>query len=106
MNLLHRWNNNVIGSGSASGEFQMIRANEFKKLNGYQEQLAVAEDNDMFRRLAKNGATYMDKELFIYHTARRPHKIGWMNLLWIWGVNHVYVMLFNRSYNKEWKVIR
>ncbi len=106
VNFAHRFNNNFLHSGSASGEFQMIRSDAFKKLNGFQEHLAVAEDNDMFARLAKNGRTYMSTSLFVYHTARRPHTIGWHKVLWAWGINQLYVKLFNKSYNKEWKVIR
>ena len=106
VNLDHWYNNNVSHSGSASGEFQMIRRTVFESLHGYQKHLAVAEDNDMFRRLAKVGRTRMERRLTVYHTGRRAHEIGWTRVLWDWGVNYFYVRLFNRSYNKEWKAIR
>ncbi len=102
----HWLNNNVIRMGSASGEFQMIRRSAFDAVHGFQPQLAVAEDNDMFRRLAKIGRTKMEWRLTVYHTGRRPHEIGWPRVLWDWGINYLYVRLLNRSYNKVWRPVR
>lgn len=102
----HWFNNNVAHSGSASGEFQMIPRAAFLAVHGYQAHLAVAEDNDMFRRLAKTGHTRIERKLTVYHTGRRAHEIGWAHVLWDWGINYFCVRLFNRSYNKEWKAIR
>ncbi|MGC9968363.1 MAG: glycosyltransferase [Minisyncoccia bacterium] len=106
VNLDHWFNNNVTHTGSASGEFQMIKRTAFEAVHGYQKHLAVAEDNDMFRRLAKIGHTRIERRLTVYHTGRRAHEIGWAHVLWDWGINYFSVRLFNRSYNKEWKVIR
>ena len=106
VNADHWFNNNVTHVGSASGEFQMIRRTAFDAVHGYQAHLAVAEDNDMFRRLAKIGHTRIERRLTVYHTGRRAHEIGWARVLWDWGINYFYVRLLNRSYNKEWKVIR
>ncbi len=102
----HWLNNNVIRMGSASGEFQMIRRSAFEAVHGFQPQLAVAEDNDMFRRLTKVGRTRMEWRLMVYHTGRRMHELGWPRVLWDWGINYFYVRLFNRSYNKEWRPVR
>ncbi len=101
-NRVQWFNNNVIHSGSASGEFQMIKRSAFEALRGYQEQLAVAEDNDMFLRLAKVGRTKIDMRLTAYNTGRRAHEMGWPRVLWDWGVNYLYVRVFNRSYSKKW----
>ncbi|HTY39790.1 MAG TPA: glycosyltransferase [Candidatus Paceibacterota bacterium] len=106
VNLDHWFNNNVTRFGSASGEFQMIRADAFNKLHGYREHLAVAEDNDMFSRLASIGRTRFETSLKVYHTGRRAHELGWGKVLWDWFINYFSVKLLNRSHDKEWRVIR
>lgn len=102
----HWFNNNVTHLGSASGEFQMIPKSAFEKVNGYKEYLVVAEDNDMFARLAKIGHTHMDRSLNVYHTGRRGHEVGWPRLLWEWFVNYTSVRFFDRSHHKEWYEVR
>lgn len=106
VNLTHRLLNNILHTGSASGEFQMIKKDVFKKLGGYQESLAVAEDNEMFRRLAQAGITRMEKTLTVYHTGRRAHAIGWPRLLFQWFLNALSVSFRKRSAQKEWEAIR
>jgi len=98
--------NNIFGIGSTCGEFQMIRSDVFKKLNGYKEYLTVAEDKDLFYRISKLGKTKTDPKLLVYHTGRRPHKIGWPKLLWEWTTNSFHAAVFDKSHSKEWKVIR
>jgi len=98
--------NNIFGIGSTCGEFQMIRSDVFKKLNGYKEYLTVAEDKDLFYRISKIGRTKTDPKLLVYHTGRRPHKIGWPKLLWEWTTNSFHATVFDKSHSKEWKVIR
>jgi glycosyltransferase involved in cell wall biosynthesis len=98
--------NSVFKRGSSYGEFQMVKTEVFKKLNGYDERIAVAEDNEFFERLAKVGRTRIEPSLIVFHTSRRAHKIGWPKLLFLWWVNQISVMIRGRSYHSEWKVIR
>ena len=98
--------NNVLHIGAAAGEFQMVRADAFKKLHGYREDLAAAEDNEFFYRLAKMGRTYVELKLIAYHSGRRIRKVGWPKLLCVWLINWFSMMLFKRSVSKEWKAIR
>ncbi len=97
---------NILHIGASYGEFQMVRNDSFKKLGGYNEKIAVAEDNEFFKRLAKSGKTIIDSKLIVYHTGRRAHKIGWPRLLVSWWVNQLSVSFLNKSYNSEWKEIR
>lgn len=106
LNLFHYVSNNFFHAGRAPGEFQMIRAEVFKKLGGYRSNLAASEDYEMFWRLSRAGNTRMEKKLFVYHTGRRPHKIGWPKLLLEWFLNATSVALFKRSASKEWTPIR
>lgn len=106
VNLTHAFNNNITHKGSASGEFQMIRTDAFRQLGGYNENLIVFEDNEMFIRLAKIGLTKMSCQLTVYHSGRRAHKIGWTKLLYFWITNALSYAFFKKSITKEWKPIR
>ncbi len=98
--------NNLLWVGWASWEFQMIRASAFKQCWWYNTTLAVAEDNDLFRRLAKKGKTTIMMNLFVMHPVRRAHQKGWITLIIIWRKNQLSVILFKRSYDTIWEEIR
>lgn len=98
--------NNILGVGAASGEFQMVRAEAFRKAGGYNETLAASEDYEFFRRLSRLGRTRFQGDLVVYHTGRRAHKVGWFKLFCLWNINAIRVFLFGRSVSKEWKEVR
>lgn len=98
--------NNLLGIGAAQGEFQMIRADAFRRVGGYRADLVAAEDHDLFHRLSHLGRTRMELGLVVYHTGRRAHKIGWPKLLWQWAVDCAAYVFINRSVRKEWEVVR
>ena len=98
--------NNIFHKGGAGGEFQMIKTDVFKKIGGYNENLSVAEDQELFWRLSGQGYTKLIWSLEVLHTSRRAHKIGWPRLLWSWFINLTYVMFMKKSYHKEWKEVR
>ncbi len=102
INAVRRIDNNVFHNGMASGEFQMIRRDVFEKLHGYNEFLPIAEDLELFERLSKVGRTYFDWDLKVYTINRRAKQLGWEKLLWLWGVNYVYMKFLKRSYSTEW----
>lgn len=97
---------NWLGIGASGGEFQMVRAEAFRRVGGYNEKLAAAEDMDLFGRLAKLGRTRLDRGLSIYHSGRRARQIGWPRLLWQWSSNCVSMWLFNKSLAHEWVEVR
>lgn len=106
LNIILILKNNFLHVGGSTGEFQMIRKNVFNSLNGFREDLIANEDFDMFFRLSKVGRTMLYPKLTVFHSGRRAHKVGWPKLLWFWIVNNAWVVLFNRAFSKEWKVIR
>lgn len=106
VNSLYYLQNNILGIGVASGEFQMIKSDVFKKIGGYNELLPVGEDLELFKRLAKVGKTRYENSLVIYHTGRRAHTIGWPKLLYIWIINIISIFFIKKSAYKEWKEIR
>ena len=98
--------NNLLGVGGSGGEFQMIAADAFRDVGGFDETLTAAEDMDLFRRLSRIGRTRFESRLTVYHSGRRAHALGWRTLLWQWFSNSVSVFAFRRSVSKEWTVIR
>lgn len=106
VNLTFRYMNNVLRIGGSSGEFQMVRRSTFETIHGFNENLAVAEDQDLFWRLTKLGRVRMEPSLIVWHTSRRAHKIGWPRLLMHWWLNYLSLVIFRKSAFKEWKVVR
>jgi len=106
LGLQFRLQNNFLHVGGAGGEFQMIAADAFRRIGGFNERLAAAEDMDLFRRLSKIGRTRFERDLTVYHTGRRAHAVGWPKLICEWFANSTSVFLLNRSACKEWTVIR
>ncbi|MDD2657665.1 MAG: glycosyltransferase [Candidatus Pacebacteria bacterium] len=106
LNWFYVVSNNVFHSGNSSGEFQMMRADIFKKIGGFGEHLAAGEDNEMFRRLAAHGRTLSYRKLCVRHSLRRPHKLGWLRTYGIWIKNGISVALRGKAAYKEWSVVR
>jgi glycosyltransferase involved in cell wall biosynthesis len=106
VNWVHYFRNNWFHSGSASGEFQFVRHEAFKKIGGFEEKFAVGEDNVMFWRLSQIGKTRMLKHIGVYHTGRRAHIIGWPKLLYQWLSNSYFLAFKGRSKMNEWEPIR
>ncbi|MES2216079.1 MAG: glycosyltransferase [Patescibacteria group bacterium] len=99
--------NDIFRKGiSPGGEFQMMRAETFRKLGGYNEKLIASEDVELFRRLTKLGKIRLDPKLVVMHSGRRAHKIGWPHLLSLWFLNTVWMSFAGKSFTKEWKPIR
>ncbi len=98
--------NNILNTGSAIGEFQMIPIDSFKKLNGYNEKIVVGEDAEMFSRLSRIGKVRTESSLNVFHTSRRAHNVGWFSLVTFFIKNRIYLSLFKHSSVKEWKPIR
>ncbi len=99
--------NNYLGfSFTIGGEFQMVRADAFRKIGGYDNKIVAMEDNEMFARLGKLGKIYFEKKLFIYHSGRRAHKLGWPRMFFILIINSFFILFFKKVFSKAWKEIR
>lgn len=88
------------------GEFQVVRAEVFSEVSGYDENITVGEDWDLFRRISKQGAIFFERDLFVYHSPRRFATCGYGNTFLTYVREFVSLVVFKRSYLKEWKVIR
>jgi len=98
--------NNIFGIGGSGGEFQMITAEAFRRVGGFDERLVAAEDMDLFRRLSKIGKTRFENGLTVFHTGRRAHAVGWRKLAWQWFANSASVFVFKKSASKQWDEVR
>lgn len=95
--------NNFLHIGIAQGKFQMVRRSAFEKVGGFREDLPAAEDQVFFYNLSKIGRTMIATELRVYHSGRRAHALGWPKLLLIWWRDSLWLLLFNRTYSKNWE---
>ncbi|HUD04009.1 MAG TPA: glycosyltransferase [Candidatus Paceibacterota bacterium] len=102
----YRLLNNVLHIGTASGKLQMVRRSAYDATTGFREDLIAGEDTEFFHRLSKIGRTDFDPHLVVYHANRRARQIGWPRLLLSWTLNTMWLILFNKSFSKEWKHIR
>lgn len=106
LNWFYIVSNNIFHSGNSSGEFQMVRAEAFRKIGGFSKHLAAGEDNELFRQLATHGRTMSYWKLCVRHSLRRPHKLGWLRTYFIWIKNGLSVAFRNKAAYKEWSVVR
>lgn len=106
-NTIFHISNNLLGKGASSGEFQMVRKKAFEEIKGFNEDLVVGEDNDLFLRLSRIGHTKMLSELTVFHTGRRAHSVGWPRLLIEWLSNWFFVIIIKKkAVSREWTEIR
>lgn len=106
LNMIIRFQNNVLHRGEASGKFMLVSRAAFDKIHGFREDLHSREDGDFFCRLSKIGRTVFDPSLMIYHGARRAHRVGWARLWARWTYDVIYVACFDKSSVDDWTPIR
>ena len=90
----------------SKGECQIVRKSAFEKIGGYNEDIVLGEDNDLFWRLCRAGKTYFFKDLVLYHSPRRFRKEGYGKVLVQYLLTGITLLLFRKSHVKEWKPIR
>ena len=95
--------NNILHIGNAQGKCQIIPKAVFEKTGGYREDLPAAEDMDLFYRLGRIGRTTIDRNMVIYHSARRARAWGWPKLIYRWQTDQISYLLRNKVISKEWK---
>jgi len=97
--------NNIIHLGGGF-EFYMFSKPWFDKIGGFHEDLAAAEDFDIFMRMAKVAKTRSITSLTIFHTNRHSQKTGWPKLLWKWFLNFASLVTRGKSYSHVWTEVR
>lgn len=110
--LFHLWHNqyvrflNLIGEGMGRGECQVISAELFRAIGGYNAAMVAGEDYDLFRRARKRGRIIMLPSVTIYESPRRFRKYGYLHILWGWTRNALAVIFRNSSSSEEWEAVR
>ena len=95
----------VIPSLSTRGGCMMVKRSAFSKVGGFNPALAVAEDIDLGRRLAKEGKTVILNE-YVYESDRRYKKWGYLKTAGLWWLNGIWMFLFKRSWTQFWTPVR
>lgn len=96
----------LAGACLAKGECQLVRRSAFLQVGGYDERLVAGEDCNLFFQIHKNGNVRFLSGLRVFHSPRRFRKYGY------WKISHQYLMegifrlVANRSFAKEWKMVR
>lgn len=94
---------NQFGSFLGRGECQIVKTSAFRSIGGYNEKIVVGEDGNLFYRLRKKGKIAYMSDLFVYHSPRRFRNLGYIKVLLMYLREGIYLLLFRRSYVKEWK---
>ncbi len=110
--IFHVWHNgyvrflNVIGEGMGRGECQILTAEMFRNIGGYNPSMVAGEDYDLFRRVRKLGRIRMMPGVTVYESPRRFRKYGYIHILWGWSRNALAVIFRNKSSSEEWEAVR
>jgi len=110
--LFHLWHNsyvrflNFIGEGMGRGECQILKAEMFRRVGGYNAAMVAGEDYDLFRRVRKNGRIVMMSGVTVFESPRRFRKYGYLHILWGWTRNALAVIFRNASSSEEWEAVR
>jgi glycosyltransferase involved in cell wall biosynthesis len=94
------------GGAAAKGECQILRGSTWRELKGYDENLVVSEDIDMFRRMLTKGKVIFLKDVNLFESPRRYRQLGHLKVVFDWLANYLGFVLFRKSYSKEWKAFR
>jgi glycosyltransferase involved in cell wall biosynthesis len=97
---------NIIGIGMGRGECQIIKADIFKKVGGYNDNFAAGEDFDLYNRIKKIGKIAYTNDITVLESPRRFRKYGYIRVLYQWSKNALSVMIRGNAANKEWEVVR
>jgi predicted glycosyltransferase involved in capsule biosynthesis len=94
----------LIGMGR--GECHIVNREKFFECGGYDESMIAGEDFDLYRRLRKRGRIIFRNDLLIYESPRRYRRYGYINVVWNWCINSIFVIVFGRSAAKNWEAVR
>jgi glycosyltransferase involved in cell wall biosynthesis len=97
---------NAVGFGTGRGECQVVKRDAFMSVGGYDERLAAGEDFDLYRRLATRGKIKYVGDLRAYESPRRYRRFGYFRVTLLWFLNAISIVIFRRSFSREWKPAR
>lgn len=91
----------LIGRPHVTGALMVFRRDNFLKICGFREDLALGEDTDIYRRLSRNGETLYFPKIIAYTSMRRFSK---RPLYWLgyWFLNTVVYELCGKTWHKKY----
>jgi glycosyltransferase involved in cell wall biosynthesis len=92
----------IINVPLCGGQCQIVRADAFREINGYDENIVHTEDSDLFRRLSKTGKLHFFSDLIVYESPRRYRYNGYISLLIKALYSLTYQKIFRKNIYKEW----
>ena len=87
------WTENLAGIHVAGGWCQMVDRKAFNKVNGYNEELSVSQDVDLFRRLGRLGRTRLVPGLMVFESPRRYRERGLVRTYLVRIANSLAVLM-------------
>ncbi len=95
-----------MGIAGGGGQCQIIRADAFRAVSGYNQKLAASEDIDLVRRVKRLGLVRFASDLVVYESPRRYREQGYARTLLQWLFNYISVLVRGKAYSKHWKRVR
>ncbi len=97
---------NSIGLGIARGELQMIKRRVYDNVDGYNEEIVVGEDYELFTRIRRLGRVLFCRKLIVYESPRRYHSWGYLRTVLTWLSTSMGPWFRKKSSYKDWEAIR
>ncbi len=85
-----------------AGSCVAYRATAFKKVNGFDEEMAASEDQDLCTRISKIGMVKFDSGLVIDTSSRRLRELGFWGLIVNWSGTTFNLIIGKKT--KEYKL--
>ncbi len=94
------------GTMLQGGNF-VLRKSALKKAGGFDVSFAFyGEDTAMAKRMGTQGEVKFSFQLPMYTSGRRLREEGVLKMAWVYGINFLWPLLFNKAYTKSSKAIR
>jgi hypothetical protein len=74
-------------------------------IGGFNENLIIAEDQEIAWRAGKKGKMIFLKSAAAYSSMRREEKLGYIKTALLWIINYIGVLFFKKS-SKVWHPVR
>jgi glycosyltransferase involved in cell wall biosynthesis len=95
-----------FGAFLARGELQIVRKSTFKAVGGYDPEIVVGEDCNLFYKLKKKGNIKYFEEHCVFHSVRRFKSYGYLKTLLIYAREGIWLLFLRKNYLNKWEPIR
>lgn len=96
---------NALGGFGTYG-VQAVKKDIFESVNGFNENIRIAEDVDLFRRVRKKTRIKFMDDVKLYTSGRRLREEGYRKVLWEWISNGFSVIFLKKPLNRGYKPVR